>query len=105
MSSKSAHMSRYRSPRQDYDNHDRERKDFDNDGRSNNRRARHGHNYDGDEPYYGRSRYQKDYGREHERKRSRYESSRRTPGVNYFSLVYYIVKWLYCLVNCLLGYW
>ncbi|XP_023547917.1 pre-mRNA-splicing factor ATP-dependent RNA helicase DEAH7 [Cucurbita pepo subsp. pepo] len=80
MSSKSAHMSRYRSPRQDYDNHDRERKDFDNDGRSNNRRARHGHNYDGDEPYYGRSRYQKDYGREHERKRSRYESSRRTPG-------------------------
>lgn len=80
MSSKSTHVSRYRSPRQDYDNHDRERNFFDNDSRSNNRRARHGHSYDGDEPYHGRSRYQRDYGRETERKRSRYESSRRTPG-------------------------
>lgn len=72
-SSRSTHVSRYRSPRHDYDNYDGERKDSDN-----SRRGRHGHNYD-DEPYYGRSRYQKDYDRENERKRSRYESSRRTP--------------------------
>lgn len=103
MSSKSTHVSRYRSPRQDYDNHDRERNFFDNDSRSNNRRARHGHSYDGDEPYHGRSRYQRDYGRETERKRSRYESSRRTPGTNHFSFMYYyIVKPLYSLVNYLL---
>ncbi|XP_022143541.1 pre-mRNA-splicing factor ATP-dependent RNA helicase DEAH7 [Momordica charantia] len=78
MSSKSTHVNRYRSPRQDHDYHDRERQDFDNDIRSN-RRARHGQSYDGDEHYYGRSRYQRDHDRD-ERKRSRYESSRRTPG-------------------------
>lgn len=74
------------SERRDYrdryerDNHSSERSDY----RDNNRRERQRHRNDGKEQYNereSRDRYERDYGGEHGRKRGRYESSRRGPGM------------------------
>lgn len=76
-----------RSERREYrdqyvrDDRSSERSDYNKD---NNRRAKQRHVDDSEEQYNGggsRDRYEQEYGVEYGRKRSRYESSKRTPGM------------------------
>lgn len=80
------HCSERRDYRDQYERGDRssERSDYNKD---NNRRGRQRHIDDSEQQYNGggsRDRYEQDYGVEYGRKRSRYESSRRTPGIYSF---------------------
>lgn len=67
----------------DRDNQDIERRDYRDDSRSERRRVSHRHSVDR-ENYHrreARGQHDQDYDREYGRKRSRYEGSRRTPGM------------------------
>ncbi|KAJ7945536.1 Pre-mRNA-splicing factor ATP-dependent RNA helicase [Quillaja saponaria] len=74
---------RSQSPTYDRDDRRSDRRDSWHDTRSESRSSRHRTSGDSRDQYQGRDsrgRYDRDYGREYDRKRSRYESSRRTPG-------------------------
>ncbi|KAK9267827.1 hypothetical protein L1049_010263 [Liquidambar formosana] len=71
-----------RSSRYDRDDRGSERRDFKDDSRSESRRVRQRRSNDSKDQYHrgeARGRYEKDYSAEYRRKRSEYESPRRTP--------------------------
>ncbi|KAL6186353.1 hypothetical protein ACLB2K_042473 [Fragaria x ananassa] len=71
--------------RSDRDDHDSERRDYQDSSRGDSWRERKRYGSD-NKDYNGRreerDRYEQDYGGEYERKRGRYEGSRRTPGLS-----------------------
>lgn len=64
----------------DRDDHRSERRHSRDDSRSDSREVRHRNNYDSRESYSGRDSRSRYYDHEYDRKRNRYEGSRRTPG-------------------------
>ncbi|XP_045799876.1 pre-mRNA-splicing factor ATP-dependent RNA helicase DEAH7-like [Trifolium pratense] len=64
----------------DRDDHRSERRHARDDSRSNSREVRHRNNYESRESYSGRDSRSRYHDHEHDRKRNRYEGSRRTPG-------------------------
>lgn len=81
---------RSRSPGSERDDRGRDRKGHKDDARDESRRGRDRHSIDREERYRGREargRYEQEYDGDYGRKRSRYEGSRRTPGMQFLFLL------------------